>query len=201
MKKLITVALFLLSFSGLTQAADLAAGKTKAAPCVACHGTDGNSANPIWPKLAGQNVAYLEKQMMDFKHGPARIEPTMNGMILSVKEEDFADIAAFFASNETTRQIVDEKYVELGQKIYRAGDAKRQVTACIACHGPAGQGMAAAKFPALAGQHPVYIINQLKAFRDNKRTNDVNSIMRNVTAMMSDAQIEAVANYVAGLHQ
>ena len=201
MKKLITVALFLLSFSGLTQAADLAAGKTKAASCVACHGTDGNSPNPIWPKLAGQNVAYLEKQMKDFKHGPARIEPTMNGMILSVKEEDFADIAAFFASNEATRQIVDEKYVELGQKIYRAGDPKRQVAACIACHGPAGQGVAAAKFPALAGQHPIYIINQLKAFRDNKRTNDVNSIMRNVTAMMSDAQIEAVANYVAGLHQ
>ncbi len=200
MKKLISLIIVCLGFSSIAVAADASAGKSKAAACVACHGNDGNSTNPIWPKLAGQNASYLEKQMNNFKKGPTRTDPTMNGMIMAVSEKDFADIAAYFASNQVTAQVVDEKYIALGEKLYRAGDATRKIAACAACHGPSGEGLPAAKFPSLAGQHPEYIIKQLKAFRDGNRTNDPNGMMQNLTAMMSDKQMLAIAHYVAGLH-
>jgi len=199
MKKLITLFIVCCGFSSLTLAADPAAGKTKAAGCFACHGNDGNSSNPIWPKLAGQNASYLEKQMHDFKD-QGRTDPTMNGMILTVQETDFSDIAAYFSSNEASAQIVDEKFIAAGEKLYRAGDASRKVTACAACHGPAGQGMTSASFPSLAGQHPEYVLIQLKAFRSGTRKNDPNGMMRNISSMMSDEQMEAVAHYIAGLH-
>ncbi len=193
----VVVIFSLFSFSAI--AAD---GKTKAVACFACHGEDGNgsAANKLWPKLASQNAAYLVKQMKDFKHGPARTDATMNGMIMTLADGDFASVAAYFSSLPVTRMSVDDKFFELGQKLYRAGDTERKVTACIACHAAKGEGMPAAGFPALAGQNAEYIAKQLKDFRARTRKNDSNEVMRNVAKLMSDEQIEAIAHYVGGLH-
>lgn len=182
-------------------------GKAKATACFACHGEDGNgnASNALWPKLAGQNQKYLLKQMHDFKMQPGatrakRVEPTMNGMIMSLQEQDFAAVAEYFSSLKTSHTVVEDKYLNMGQKIYRAGDAERKVAACTACHGPQGEGMPTAGFPALSGQSADYIIKQLKAFRAKSRDNDTNKVMRNVARIMSDEQMEAVAHYVGGLH-
>lgn len=203
-KRLIVLSsIFILSLFSLSAIADN--GKAKATACFACHGEDGNgnSTNKLWPKLAGQNVAYLIKQMNDFKpgtNGPARTNATMNGMIMTLANEDFATVANYFSSLAITHEVVDDKYFDLGQKLYRAGDSERRVAACTACHAAKGEGMAAAGFPALAGQNAEYIIKQLKAFRTKTRKNDSNHVMRNVAKLMSNEQIEAVAHYVGGLH-
>jgi len=182
-------------------------GKTKATACFACHGEDGNgnATNALWPKLAGQNSTYLIKQMHNFKMQPGtakakRVDPTMNAMIMTLAEQDFEAVANYFSSLKVTHTVVPDKFFQLGQKIYRAGDKERKVAACTACHGPQGQGMPTAGFPSLSGQNADYIIKQLKAFRANSRENDMNKVMRNVTRIMSDKQIEAVAHYVGGLH-
>ncbi len=206
MKKLVLtfIATFALSvgfFSANAFAADVAAGKAKAASCASCHGSDGNgsSANPLYPKLAGQGEAYLIKQMKDFasKH---RIDGMMNGMIMSISADDYANVAAYYASLPTTHTAVDDKFFKLGQSLYRAGDSERKVTACGACHGADGTGMSAAGFPSLSGQTPEYIAKQLKMFRSKTRKNDLNAVMQDVTKLMSDDQIDAIAHYVAGLH-
>ncbi len=189
-------------FSVSAMAAD---GKTKATPCFACHGEDGNGnvANKLWPKLASQNVAYLVKQMNDFKHGahgPTRKDATMNGMIMSLVDKDFSAVARYFSSLPITRRVVEDQYFKLGQKLYRAGDAERKITACTACHGARGEGLATAGFPSLSGQNAEYINKQLKDFRSRSRKNDKDEVMRNVAKLMSDEQIEAVAHYVGGLH-
>jgi cytochrome c553 len=201
MNKLVLIFISALALHASAFAADIAAGKTKAASCAACHGADGNGspASPIWPKLAGQGTAYLIKQMEDFA-SKARIDPTMNGMIMSISSDDYANVAAYYASLPASHSAVADKYFELGQTLYRAGDAERKVTACSACHGPDGTGMAAAGFPSLSGQSPEYITKQLQMFRSNTRENDNNNVMRDVAKLMSDEQIEAIAHYVSGLH-
>lgn len=201
MKKLVLIFIAVLAFNATAKAADIAAGKAKAASCAACHGADGNGspASPIWPKLAAQGEVYLIKQMKDFAN-KSRVESTMNGMIMSITSEDYADVAAYYASLPVSHSTVADKYFELGQTLYRAGDTERKVTACSACHGPDGSGMAAAGFPSLSGQSPDYISLQLKKFRDNSRENDKNNVMRDVAKFMSDKQIEAISHYVAGLH-
>ena len=201
MKKLVLIFISALVLNASAIAADIAAGKTKTASCAACHGADGNgsSANAERPKLAGQGEAYLIKQMQDFT-SKSRLDSTMNGMIMAISSADFADVAAYYASLPASHSTVADMYFELGQTLYRAGDAERKVTACGACHGPAGNGMSAAGFPALSGQNPEYISKQLKMFRSNTRENDKNAVMRDVAKLMSDEQIEAIAHYLAALH-
>lgn len=180
-------------------AGDAGVGRAKAAMCAACHGDDGNSVNPEWPKLAGQGEAYLVKQLSNFKTG-ARKNATMNGMAANLSDQDMADIAAFFASQKRKVGTTDKDLLPVGQKLYRGGNSATGVSACLGCHGPDGAGNPAAKFPSLGGQHAAYVVTQLKSFKDGSRANDPNKMMRNITTNMTDAEIKAVADYVQGLH-
>jgi cytochrome c553 len=191
--------------AGQAQAAgDASAGKDKAATCAACHGADGNSAVPTFPKLAGQGEKYLLKQMQDIRDG-ARPVPTMAGQVDNMSDQDLADIAAFYASQARSGGQADPDLVALGEKVYRSGVAGRNVAACIACHSPTGAGNAPAGFPALAGQHAEYTATQLRAYRqgyenETGRTNDGDTMIMRTTAFgLSDGEIEAVSSYVAGL--
>lgn len=191
--------------SGLaTAAGDPAAGKLLTAACAACHGADGNSTTPF-PKLAGQGEKYLFKQLRDIRDG-ARSAPAMAGQLAGKSDQDLEDIAAWFASRERTGGQTKPELLELGAKVYRSGVAERNVAACTACHSPTGVGNAPAGFPALAGQHPQYIADQLRAYRKGYedatgRTNDGdNKIMRTTAFGLSDKEIEAVSSYVAGLN-
>jgi cytochrome c553 len=199
-KWLVTASIALaLSATGVQAAGDVEAGKTKSASCAACHGPDGNSPNnPVWPKLAGQHPGYLEKQLMEFKSGD-RKDPTMTGMAAPLSEQDMADLAAYFSSQQKQVGAADPDKVEAGEQLYRAGNAQTGVAACMACHGPAGSGNPAAKFPALAGQHAPYVEKALKDFRSGSRTNDLNKMMQGVAERMTDAEIAAVAQYIQGL--
>jgi cbb3-type cytochrome c oxidase subunit III len=185
---------------GVQAAGDAAAGERKSAVCAACHGADGNSELGSNPKLAGQNVRYLVKQMTDIKEGN-RTVALMTGLLDNMSEQDLEDIAAYYASQEHTLQGADPALVELGSSIYRGGIADLGVAACTACHGPAGDGVAQAGFPSVSGQHAEYTATQLKAFRSGERTNDGDSApMRTVSERLTDREIEALASYMAGLN-
>jgi cytochrome c553 len=182
---------------------DAARGKDMTAACSACHGADGNGVAPF-PKLAGQGEKYLYKQLKDVRDGDRSI-PTMAGQLDGKSDQDLADIAAYYASQTSTGGQADPDKVALGEKIYRAGVAERNVAACIACHSPTGKGNAPAGYPALAGQHAQYIEDQLRAYRQGYedpagRTNDGETkIMRSTAFGLSDLEIEAVASYISGL--
>jgi len=198
-KWLISIPMILALASGSALAGDAAAGKAKAAPCSACHGLDGNSPNPIWPSLAGQHPDYIEKQIMDFKSG-ARADPLMTPQAaLLATDQDVADVAAYYSSQNQKAGTAKADMVEKGERLYRGGNLANGVTACQACHGPAGMGIPAAKFPRISGQHADYVVKQLNAFRDGNRANDPNNMMRMVAKGMSDEEIAAVAQYVQGL--
>jgi len=185
-------------------AGDAAAGKDMIAVCAACHGADGNSAVPTFPKLAGQGEKYLLKQLQDIRDG-ARPIPTMAGQLDGKSDQNLADIAAFYAAQARSGGQTDPALLALGEKVYRSGVAERNVAACTACHSPTGKGNAPAGFPALAGQHAEYTATQLRAYRkgyedDTGRTNDGEAkIMRTTAFGLSDGEIEAVSSYVAGL--
>jgi cytochrome c553 len=205
MKKIILIAALAAVSAGLTHAAgDAAAGKTKSMVCAACHGADGNSVNPEWPKLAGQHSGYLLKQLKNFKGGPngkpERENALMAGQVATLSEADMADLAAYFESQKVALGEAAKDKLEAGQAIYRGGNPASGVSACIACHGPNGAGNPQALFPSLSGQHATYTIAQLKAFRSGARANDAGQMMRNIASKMTDAEIEAVAQYVQGLH-
>jgi cytochrome c553 len=200
MKKLIVAASLILVTMGVAHAdGDAAAGKSKSAACAGCHGADGNSSNPVWPKLAGQSAGYLSKQLQDFKDGK-RNDPTMAPMAAPLSSEDMSDLAAYFSSQTTKIGETAEDQLDLGQLIYRSGNPATGVSACTACHGPRGSGNPQAKFPSLSGQNAAYVAKSLKDFRVNARNNDAGQMMRNIAAKMTDAEIDAVAQYVQGLH-
>ena len=178
---------------------DAEAGKAKSAACMACHGADGNSAAPNFPKLAGQHATYIAKQLSEFKNG-ARQDPTMSAMAAPLSEQDMADLGAFYAAQKAQIGSAAEDKVAQGESVYRAGNAATGVSACAACHGPTGAGNAMAKFPSLSGQHADYTVLQLKNFRAGARANDAGSMMRSIAAKMTDAEIDAVAQYIQGLH-
>lgn len=171
--------------------------------CVSCHGLDGNSPAAADPNLAGQLPEYLLKQMKNFKavdgKPPERVNAIMNGMIAPYDEGQMRDLAAYFSAQ--TRKLEAAKNretVELGQKLYRAGDQAKGLPACAACHGPTGAGIPA-QYPRLDGQFPEYTELQLRNFRDGIRANDPNKMMRMIALKMTDAEIRAVADYIAGL--
>jgi len=180
-------------------AGNIAAGKTKAVMCAACHGADGNSASDMFPKLAGQGEAYLVKQLTEFKSG-VRNNAIMMPMAAGLSEQDMADVAAYFSSKKITPGAVSEDLFAAGQKIFRAGNKESGVPACMACHGPTGAGVLAAKWPALSGQHSAYVEAQLNSFAGGTRSNDPNSMMRDIASRMKAEEMKAVAAYVAGLH-
>jgi cytochrome c553 len=190
---------------------DAALGQIKAATCIGCHGVNGNSVVPSFPKLAGQSEDYLLKQLQDFKSS-ARIDGMMAGIVAPLTDTDMANLAAYYAA-QTVSQGVAKKdaNIALGQKIYRGGKKETGVTACIACHGPQGKGIPAAGFPALSSQHAAYVSKQLKLFRQDSinaqtgvnnpsRANDYEGMMINFTKSLTNAEIDAVSEYIAGLH-
>jgi cytochrome c553 len=193
--------LFSLTFAAVSAAhaaGDPAAGESKAAVCVACHGVAGNSVVPTWPKLAGQHDEYLYKQLMDYKAG-RRVNELMSAQVVTLNEQDFADLSAYFSAQTPTAGTVDPSAAELGERIYRGGNPETGVPACTACHGPAGGGLGLAKFPRLAGQHATYTETTLKHFRDRQRANDPNAMMRGSAANMTDEEIAAVSRFIQGL--
>ncbi|HCM48330.1 MAG TPA: cytochrome c4 [Colwellia sp.] len=175
---------------------NVAAGKSKAMVCAACHGADGNSLIPMYPSLAGQSANYLAKQLADFKSAN-RKNAIMAGMVAALTPEDMHDLAAFFAVQSSKAGTGESN--EVGHKLYLGGDATKGVTACIACHGVAGKGMKQAAFPSLTGQSQEYLTQQLASFRNGSRGNDSNGIMRNIAIKLSDADIKAVTQYITSL--
>ena len=192
------------SFAHAQTAADPSKGKTIAAQvCAACHGADGNSPLAANPSLAGQHAEYTAKQLANFKPQagkPAeRPNAIMAGMAAPLSADDMRDLGAYFESQKPQpRAARDAKLVKQGQAIYRGGIAAKGVAACTACHGPAGAGIPA-QFPRLAGQYAEYTAAQLKAFRNGERGNDPNRMMRAIAERLSDQEIAALADYIAGL--
>lgn len=184
------------------QPGDAAAGEAKVAACGACHGLDGNSQDPQYPKLAGQHERYIARQLALFKTG-ARENPIMLGFAATLSEQDMRDVGAFYAGKTPLPGVADEALVARGQQLYRGGDKATGIPACMACHGPAGSGNPGARYPALAGQHANYTKAQLQKFRDGMvwgREDDANAVMSGVAAYLSDADIEALSSYLEGLH-
>lgn len=178
---------------------DVQAGKAKAAICAACHGQNGNSVNPIWPKLAGQHAFYIEKELHDFQK-QKRVDPSMAPMVAGLSAVDIENLAAYFASLPSTVEAASADKIKLGEKLYRAGKVDNGLPACIACHGPNGAGSAPARFPRIGGQHAAYLSKALKDFKAETRNNDHQAMMRDIAGRMSNKEIEAVSSYISGLH-
>lgn len=176
---------------------DLAKGEaTFTAVCAACHGADGNSAAPAYPKLAQQHPEYLVKQLQEFK-SDKRVNPIMKGFASMLSDEDMKNVAFFISAKKAKPgSSTDKELVMLGERIYRGGIAERQIAACAGCHSPNGAGIPA-QFPRLSGQHADYAVAQLTAFRDGVRKNSLQ--MTQVAAKLNDREIKAVADYIAGL--
>ena len=181
-------------------AGDAGQGQAKSATCAACHGADGNSINPEWPSLAGQHPQYLVSALQDFKSG-GRTNVLMSGQASALSDQEIEDLAAYFAAQEPSKRTADPALVELGERLYRGGNFDKGISACMACHGPGGDGNPGAGYPFLAGQHATYTANQLLAYRAGERQTDAeqNQIMRNIAALMSDKEIRAVSSYIQGL--
>jgi len=172
------------------------------ATCTPCHAADGNADSPTFPKLSGLASSYIIKELQEFKKGPSghRNNPVMLTIANQLSDQDMQDLAEYYAKQVRTVGVASASNVELGQRIYRSGNLKTGVTACAACHLPDGSGNELAGFPRLSGQNPQYITEQLNAFKSGDRTNDLNGIMQGIAARMSEDEIEAVSNYVSGLH-
>ena len=201
MKKLISLVVLMVcvgAAGSAVAAGSVAAGKTKSAACAACHGVDGNSAAPNFPKLAGLDAQYIAKQLADYKSG-ARKDPLMIGMVAGLSRKDMDDLGAYFASRKrstgTTGASAD--VLKKAERLYRGGDAKNGISACISCHGPAGTGIPP-RFPAVSGQHAAYSQKQLLDFKTGTRSND-GEIMTRIAFRLSEAEIKAVSEYMAGL--
>ena len=171
--------------------------------CAACHAADGNSVAATNPKIAGQFEEYLHKQLGDFKaqpgKKPARESAIMTPMAANLSDDDIQSLAAYYSGQKLRpASAADKDLAALGQKIWRGGIVASSVPACAGCHGPAGAGIPA-QYPRLAGQFAEYVAAQLKGFKDGARSNDANGVMRGVAARMTEREIQAVAQYAAGL--
>jgi cytochrome c553 len=177
-------------------AGDVKAGQEKSGMCASCHGADGNSLIAMYPKLAGQSANYTAKQLANFKSGE-RVNPIMAGMVAGLSPKDMDDLAAYFAVQTSTPGQGEGS--DIGHKLYFGGDVNKGITACVACHGVNGKGMAQAGFPALAGQNATYLKTQLSTFRSGSRGNDRNNMMRNIAIKLSDSDIDELVNYMSSL--
>lgn len=164
--------------------------------CVSCHGVAGNSTITQNPKLSGQHEAYLYKQLSQFASG-VRNNPVMSPYAKAMTDEEMKNVSAFLSAQAPKAGAARNKEtIDLGKKIFRAGIAGKDVPACAGCHGPSGSGMPS-QYPRLAGQHQDYTVAQLIAFRTGVRSN--NAAMVAMAQRMSDDEIKAVADYIAGL--
>ena len=192
----------LLSGEASAQGAGKAQG-IAAQVCAACHAADGNSIAPANPKIAGQFVEYLDKQLHDFKaqggKKAARESAIMAGMVANLSDADMKGLASYYALQKLKpAAAADKDLAALGQKVWRGGNAASGVPACAGCHGPAGAGLPG-QYPRLAGQYAEYVAAQLKAFKEGGRANDPNGAMRGVAARLTEREIRAVSEYAAGL--
>ncbi len=187
----------------MTHADSANAGKQKAASCVSCHGEHGNSAMPMFPKLAGQHASYLVQQLQAFKSG-ARQDPMMGAIAMTLSDDDIDNIANYYSDQKITTEPLPEEddadelkqreaLLTQGADLYRNGDLKHEVSACIACHGPYGDGNKPASFPSLKSQHADYLVKSLNDFKSGKRSNNNLNMMHMIAGKMSDAEIKAVA--------
>lgn len=218
MYKLLTILTITIIFSNTAVAevtksvGDINKGKALSVTCIGCHGVDGNSPSNAFPKIAGQHSSYIVKQLQDFKSNK-RQNGIMFGMVAALSEQDMLDLAQFYAAQTIKPNVAvgDKKLIALGKRLYRGGNHKNGTPACSSCHAPDGYGIKSAKFPVLAAQYASYTTAQLKAFRqysinnklsDDKkayRGNDINNTMRQATAELSDVDIRALSQYIAGL--
>jgi cbb3-type cytochrome c oxidase subunit III len=199
MKNLLISLIVSAGLMSVAHAGDAEAGKAKSATCAACHGADGNSMAPTFPKIAGQGERYLIKQIKDIRDGRRNVA-AMAPFVAGLSDEDIADLAAYFGSQVPTTGGAKEELAELGKRIYRGGIATKDVPACMACHGPDGKGVDLAGFPRLAGQHDAYTQAQLNAFSTGTRDNDGDSkVMRSIAYRLHSSEIEAVSSYIQGL--
>jgi len=165
--------------------------------CITCHGPKGQSAVGTWPKLSAQHAAYTAKQLKNFKEG-TRANPIMMGMAATLTDQDMQNIAAYLVKQPVSLGVAQDKAtIELGQSIYRGGIAAKGVPACAACHGPTGAGIPS-QYPRLGGQWAEYTNAQLLAFREGVRKNS--SQMTTIATKLSDLEMKAVSDYMAGLH-
>lgn len=220
----LSITLIFANAPGILQAkGSPASGKQKTSSCAGCHGEDGNSMMPSFPKLAEQHPEYLIKQLRAFKNG-TRDDATMAPMVLAFDENDFADMAAYYAEhpisantlpvidndddddedddededdNAETDSLSVDTLMALGSDLYRNGDLKNEISACIACHGPHGEGNKPAAFPALRSQHADYLIKSLQDYKAETRTNNPENMMRMIAKKMSDEQIKAVSYHIS----
>lgn len=182
---------------------DVNAGKEKSAACSACHSADGNAVVTIYPKLAGQHEKYITKQLTDFKKATmtngteGRASAIMGGMVAALTPDDIKNLAAYYASQ--TLSSSSAKANDIGKKLYFSGDSSRGITACVGCHSVDGKGMGQAGFPAINAQNVDYLKDQLTYFRNGKRANDHNGMMRGIAAKLSDDEIQAVAEFISSL--
>ena len=202
MKSILSVAtacLWLVLVAPVHAGGNVAAGQSKAGICAGCHGADGNGgADPLWPRLAGQDPDYIAKQLADFKSG-ARKDPVMSGMSAALSATDMKNLGAYYASLKAKPGAArDAQLAKQGQKIFRGGNAKMGVSACMSCHGPSGHGIPP-RFPKVSGQNTAYTQKQLLAFKASARANDGETMTR-TAFRMSEQEIKAVSEYMAGLH-
>lgn len=202
-KNVVLFTIFFAPASLVLAEGDIEAGKAKAKTCVACHGVNGNSSNGEWPSLAAQGAAYHFKQLQELQKNNGRANELMAPMIKDLTEQDMLDLAAYYESLALKPGVAQDGAadIKLGEAVYRGGNLSNGTPACIGCHGPAGKGNPAAKYPRVAGQHAVYTAIQLRSFRSGARSNDENQMMRSIAHRMSDSEIEAVSQYIAGLNQ
>lgn len=200
------VTLTLLSASGFAMAdslvdGDAQAGQARSITCAACHGAEGNSANPLWPNVAGQHAAYIKNQLQAFKDGK-RADALMSSQAMLLSDEDMANLAVYYEGLARASQtIADPSLLDRGEALYRAGSAENGVAACIACHGPQGIGNAAAQYPLLSGQHAAYTEKTLKDYRSGQRKSVAgNNAMNEIAQKLTDDDIKALASYIQGLH-
>jgi len=199
---LVAAAFLLLVTTPAFAVGDADAGQGKSAICAACHGADGNSAVPNWPKIAGQHAPYLERQLGLIKSG-ARPVPEMAGIVASLSDEDLANVSAYYSTQTIKAGLADDATRAMGERLYRSGNSATDVPACMACHGPAGEGNPLARYPALAGQHSVYTEKMLNGFRSGitwGEDDESSKIMADVSFRLTDKEIKAVAAYIQGLY-
>ncbi|MDP3875373.1 MAG: c-type cytochrome [Methylobacter sp.] len=210
--QILSISLALTSATSILHAeGNIDAGKQKAESCASCHGENGNSMVSTFPKLAQQHPSYLKQQLHAFKDGQ-RNDPMMSAMAIPLSDEDIADISAYYATQKISENTLPaletddeaakpgtngkdavQALIAQGGDLYRNGDLTREVSACIACHGPFGEGNKPASFPALKSQHADYLIKTLTDFKTGARSNNPDNMMHMIAKKMTDKEIQAVS--------
>ncbi len=191
-------------------------GQALAATCAACHGVDGNSPIPMYPRIAGQSEMYIADQIARFKSGERSdgMAALMKPFADMLSAQDARDVGAWFATQKSGAGVADDtviasgpyeglRFYEVGQQLYRSGDADRGIPGCMACHGPDGSGNPGPAYPHVGGQHASYTQQRLETFRAGtgaERDNDMFQIMADIASRLTEEEIGALASYMEGLH-